>query len=50
MLYCHYDYILIMIGIFWVVNFKTWNYFVIFYYTERLLRSGQVRSGHVRLL
>jgi hypothetical protein len=28
--------VLIMIGIFWVVNFKTKNYFVIFYYTERL--------------
>jgi hypothetical protein len=27
--------VLIMIGIFWVVNFKTRNYFVIFYYTER---------------
>jgi hypothetical protein len=23
-----------MIGIFWVVNFKTRNYFVIFYYTD----------------
>jgi hypothetical protein len=28
--------VLIMTGIFWVVNFKTRNYFVIFYYTERL--------------
>jgi preprotein translocase subunit SecE len=26
--------VLIMIGIFWVVNFKTRNYFVIFYYTD----------------
>jgi hypothetical protein len=25
-----------MIGIFWVVNFKIRNYFVIFYYTESL--------------
>jgi hypothetical protein len=25
--------VLIMIGIFWVVNFKTRNYFVIFYHT-----------------
>jgi hypothetical protein len=26
--------ILITSGIFWVVNFKTQNYFVIFYYTD----------------
>jgi hypothetical protein len=30
--------VLIMIGIFWVVNFKTRNYFVIFYYTDVYLR------------
>jgi hypothetical protein len=30
--------VLIMNVIFWVVNFKTRNYFVIFYYTERLLQ------------
>jgi hypothetical protein len=28
--------VLIMICIFWLVNFKTRNYFVIFYYTEGL--------------
>jgi hypothetical protein len=28
--------VLIVIGIFWVVSFKTRNYFVIFYYTRRL--------------
>jgi hypothetical protein len=28
--------VLIMIVFFWVENFKTRNYFVIFYYTERL--------------
>jgi hypothetical protein len=36
--------VLIMIGNFWVVNFKTRNYFVIFYYT----RLAQVI--YVRLL
>jgi hypothetical protein len=30
--------VLIMIGIFWVVNFKTRNYFAIFYYTDVYLR------------
>jgi preprotein translocase subunit SecE len=35
--------VLIMIGIFWVVNFKTRNYFVIFYYTERLSQVTYVR-------
>jgi hypothetical protein len=30
--------VLIIIGIFWVVNFKTRNYFVIFYYTDVYLR------------
>jgi hypothetical protein len=35
--------VLIMIGIFWVVNFKTRNYFVIFYYTERLPKVIYVR-------
>jgi hypothetical protein len=35
-LYCHYDYRLDYDWIFWVVNFKTRNYFVIFYYTEGL--------------
>jgi hypothetical protein len=28
--------VLIIIGIFWVIYFKTRNYLVIFYYTERL--------------
>jgi hypothetical protein len=35
--------VLIMIGIFWVVNVKTRNYFVIFYYTERYL-SGYLST------
>jgi hypothetical protein len=30
----HYDYRLDYDWIFWVVNFKIGNYFVIFYYTE----------------
>jgi hypothetical protein len=30
--------VLIMIGIVWVVNVKTRNYFVIFYYTDVYLR------------
>jgi hypothetical protein len=30
--------VLIMIDIFWLVNFKTRNYFVIFYYTDVYLR------------
>jgi hypothetical protein len=30
--------VLIMIGIFWVLNFKTRHYFFIFYYTNVYLR------------
>jgi preprotein translocase subunit SecE len=48
--------VLIMIGIFWVVNFKTRNYFVIVYYTERLSQVIYVPTTalilfiHVRFL
>jgi hypothetical protein len=34
--------ILIMIGIFWVVNFKTRNYFVSFYDTDVYLRLSNM--------
>jgi hypothetical protein len=37
------DYRLDYDWIFWVVNFKTRNYFVIFYYTERLPQVIYVR-------
>jgi hypothetical protein len=32
-----------VIAVFWVVNFKTRNYFIIIYYTERLPQVIYVR-------
>jgi hypothetical protein len=41
--------VLIMIGIFWVVNFKTRNYFVILYYTDVYLRLSMYCCGQIKL-